>query len=774
MCIPGRLLGEGPGQVILGLQISDDGAVYGRDGAGDKSGEVGVRTITRPHVYRSQVLDENRDRDHSRGSDRSDQADCGSDKEGRKDSGQAVFETVRSAEQLHFPGEVGQAIYKTTPALFTSVVETKYRRHKRQDSNIAVSEGTHPMVGGGGEFEKRDISESTNPTAGSGVGREQDGLGSVSGVGGRNKWCLARDRKIKAHQLVRNESSVQRPYLLSREDSSPDHKGEVRQHYGGRIHKQARWDAFDQPMLFSMGDAELVQGSSSHSAGGIHSGENECSGRSVFASRIASRMVPMPGGGERNFSDMGDSVHRSVRQFTHKEATNILFEGEGSNGVCDRQHVDQLEGSGGICISTGAIDSAGATEGQTGRVQNDFNSTELGETTVDVSANRSVGGRTKKTSSEEKAPKASGTAEVSPRSRNVKLICMEDKRSELRKKGFREESAKLATSDIRSTTCKTYGYKIQKYIDWCNQERIKHPRSSSVASVCNFLTDMFGKGASAHAISGYISALSKWHRKVHGKYLCEIEELRNIRKATAIQRPPKKVRFETWNLSLVLQNLTREPFEPMISAPMKFVSYKTVFLVAAATARRCSEIGALSMDAENFIERPRYIEIGYMPNFIPKNARVNYAGRTVIIPSFREMASCEEEELMCPVRALKCYVKRSALFRKEGEKRLFVTFGAGDSQGHGASNKTLARWIVETIKHAYSVADEEDCRVLKLNAHSVRSVATTYAILKGVSIQHILEAADWATATTFVNHYFKPGTGEGQAFAAAVLKAVGV
>ena len=387
-----------------------------------------------------------------------------------------------------------------------------------------------------------------------------------------------------------------------------------------KVNKQARGDAFDQPMLFSMGDAELVQGSSSHSAGGIHSGENECSGGSVFASRIASRMVPMPGGGERNFSDMGDPVHRSVRQFTHKEATNILFEGEGSNGVCDGQHVDQLEGSGGICISTGAIDSAGATEGQTGRVQNDFNSTELGETTVDVSTNRSVGGRTKKTSSEEKAPKASGTAEVSPRSRNVKLIYMEDKRSELRKKGFREESAKLATSDIRSTTCKTYGYKIQKYIDWCNQERIKHPRSSSVASVCNFLTDMFGKGASAHAISGYISALSKWHRKVHGKYLCEIEELRNIRKATAIQRPPKKVRFETWNLSLVLQNLTREPFEPMISAPMKFVSYKTVFLVAAATARRCSEIGALSMDAENFIERPRHIEIGYMPNFIPKNA----------------------------------------------------------------------------------------------------------------------------------------------------------
>ena len=139
---------------------------------------------------------------------------------------------------------------------------------------------------------------------------------------------------------------------------------------------------------------------------------------------------------------------------------------------------------------------------------------------------------------------------------------------------------------------------------------------------------------------------------------------------------------------------------------------------------------------------PQHIEIGYVPNFIPKNASVNYAGRTVVIPAFKDMASCEEEDLMCPVRALKHYI-RSVRFRKEGERGLFVTFGAGDSQGQGASNKTLARWIVESIKNAYSMADKEDCEVLKMNAHSARSVATMYAMLKGVGIQHILEAADW-------------------------------
>ena len=34
------------------------------------------------------------------------------------------------------------------------------------------------------------------------------------------------------------------------------------------------------------------------------------------------------------------------------------------------------------------------------------------------------------------------------------------------------------------------------------------------------------------------------------------------------------------------------------------------------------------------------------------------------------------------------YRKRSELYRKTGEKRLFVTYGAGESQGKGASKKT--------------------------------------------------------------------------------------
>ena len=772
LCVPRRLLGEGSGQVILGVKISKDDRIHVEDRSHNQLGEVGYRANAGFDLYRGQVFDQNGDSDNSRRSGGGCHGDSGSHKEGQKSDSTTVLEVPGVAEQLHIPDRMGQAAHKTVTALSAGLVEAQYGSHRGNHSDSTFGGRTYPLVGERGEFEKRSVPVTARARSHSSVRRKQDRLGSLSGVGRRNQWRMVRDRKIQAYQLARDEGNIQCTGPFSDDGGATKGEDQVRQHDSCRVYKQARGYSLGQSMLFNVGDAQVVQTEGHQIDGSIHSGENERLSGSILTPGPTARMVVMSSSSERNLSDLGDTVCGPIREFSHTEVTSVLLQGEGSRGVCNGQSVNQLEEPGGLCVSAGAVDSSGVAESEKRRKQSDFDSAKLGKTTVDVSPDRPAGRSTKEVASEAKTSKTSGTTKVSSESGNVKLICMESQRADLRKKGFRTKSAELATSDIRPTTCKTYGYKIQKYIDWCNKERVKHPRNSSVADVCNFLTDMFEGGASAHAVSGYISALSKWHRKVHGKRLCEIEELKNIRKATAIQRPPRKILFKAWNLSLVLQSLTREPFEPMVSAQMKYVSYKTVFLVAAATARRCSELGALSIAKNDFIERPQHIQIGYIPNFIPKNARVNYAGRTIVIPTFKDMASCEEEELMCPVRALRHYIERSALFRKNGEKRLFVTFGAGESQGQGASNKTLARWIVETIKYAYSSADEEDCQVLKMNAHSVRSVATTYAMMKGVAIQHILEAADWSSTTTFVNHYFKPGSGEGQAFASAVLKAV--
>ena len=208
-----------------------------------------------------------------------------------------------------------------------------------------------------------------------------------------------------------------------------------------------------------------------------------------------------------------------------------------------------------------------------------------------------------------------------------------------------------------------------------------------------------------------------------------------MRKATTINRPPSKIHVKLWSLPLVLRSLV--PFEPLDGAQLKFLSFKTIMLVALSTTRRCSELGALSTKDSDFIQRPQGFEIGYIPNFIPKNARVNYAGKTIMVPAF-EMASCREESLMCPMRAINIYRKRTVKFRQDEGNRLFITYG--DNKGKGASKKTLARWLVETIRFTYAHTTDEDGQVLKMNAHTTRPVSTTYAISKGVNIQHVRDS----------------------------------
>ena len=51
-----------------------------------------------------------------------------------------------------------------------------------------------------------------------------------------------------------------------------------------------------------------------------------------------------------------------------------------------------------------------------------------------------------------------------------------------------------------------------------------------------------------------------------------------------------------WDLSCSLWSLTKAPYEPLASASLKFLTFKTVFLLAFAKACRRSELHAFSIE----------------------------------------------------------------------------------------------------------------------------------------------------------------------------------
>ena len=88
--------------------------------------------------------------------------------------------------------------------------------------------------------------------------------------------------------------------------------------------------------------------------------------------------------------------------------------------------------------------------------------------------------------------------------------------------------------------------------------------------------------------------------------------------------------------------------------------------------------------------------------------------------------------LLCPVRALACYVERTAALRRT--EQLFVCFGGG------VIGKALSKKRLAGIAHAYGQAGRA-CPT-GICAHSTQAVAVSTALFNGVS------GPDFSTVTT--------------------------
>ena len=73
--------------------------------------------------------------------------------------------------------------------------------------------------------------------------------------------------------------------------------------------------------------------------------------------------------------------------------------------------------------------------------------------------------------------------------------------------------------------------------------------------------------------------------------------LSELSRSFELQCPVQRSLTPKWDLSWVLTCLQKAPFEPLHKASKLYVKIKTAFLLALATAKRCSEIHALAMAA---------------------------------------------------------------------------------------------------------------------------------------------------------------------------------
>ncbi len=117
-------------------------------------------------------------------------------------------------------------------------------------------------------------------------------------------------------------------------------------------------------------------------------------------------------------------------------------------------------------------------------------------------------------------------------------------------------------------------------------------------------------------------------------------------------------------------------------------------------------------------------------------------------PPFQN-ADQERHNLLCPVWALDAYVHRATQWCKN--EQLFVCFGPTNN-GSPASKQRMSKWVVEAISLAYESAGQP--YPMAVRSHSTRSMVASKALISGVALQEVCDAAGWSSPHTFVRFYF--------------------
>ena len=126
----------------------------------------------------------------------------------------------------------------------------------------------------------------------------------------------------------------------------------------------------------------------------------------------------------------------------------------------------------------------------------------------------------------------------------------------------------------------------------------------------------------------------------------------------------------------------------------------------------------------------------------------------IVIPSLASSVGPDDPEtLLCPLRALRLYLTKTAPARPHCA-RLFVS-SASTLHHKSVTKNTISLWIRSVIKSAYSSVPKDDLQLWKISAHEVRALATSLLFKHNHSIKQVMAAASWKSNSTFVSFYLR-------------------
>ena len=426
------------------------------------------------------------------------------------------------------------------------------------------------------------------------LGRFRRRLGSPSRRTPR-LGSLAPPSEGSLYQHERASGSSARPAGLRTSDHGHVGSAVLRQHHHSSLSLSVGRDVFVRSELHGQGGSPLGRESSHSSSSPVHHGVVQRHRGRLKSPQSGDRVRVDPSpGGSRSAGPQVASDDRSVRNLLDSEASSLLLSSLRSTGGRDRCPSPALGRSPSMRLSSDRHHKESASQTEViEELRVDSHSSVLASEGLVSRPSGTIIRRSHHTVRSKRSSKTAPLPPVPPKSAYATADCMATLNRFAIQAGFSPAVAGQLIFSRRLSTRLNYQARWGTYRKWCKEF---HHRSSSpsIAKIADFLTYMFkNKGAALSTIKGYRAMLTA----VFKFPLPEISSspvLKDLVRSFEISAPRPIFPPPPWDLDKVLEFLSGPPFEPLARASFLDKTKKALFLLAMATAKRVSELQALS------------------------------------------------------------------------------------------------------------------------------------------------------------------------------------
>ena len=308
--------------------------------------------------------------------------------------------------------------------------------------------------------------------------------------------------------------------------------------------------------------------------------------------------------------------------------------------------------------------------------------------------------------------------------------CLAPRASAIKEQGFSEAVAARIEAPQRGSTRSVYEAKWTIFTKWCLSNQVAF-RAPPLKAIADFLLHLFqDRKLQPGTIDGYRSAIGIADKLGNSTInVSKDENLSSLLDSFHRDRPKGRRGIPSWNLSLVLHQLTKAPFEPLKEAALKHLTFKTVFLLALGSGKRRSKIHAWLHKNIRHQSDWSKVSLYPSPSFLSKNQLAKEGPDSVapvVIPALAPSLdrSLKGDRSLCPVRALRYYLDRT-LDLRQNKELVFVSFKKGFDKD--MSPATISSWIKQTVILCYELSDQEALSLHQVKDHDVRAFPASKA-----------------------------------------------